>query len=204
MSGTPIAPVPDLDTIIADVERLVNEAHDFISRGKPPPGAIASEWVPLARKLERRLEHLGHALDEVPAVLWDIVQAGPEGAGDGLHQFPVAWRDYEAKRHAKVLDRLAQIKSTIAGLPKTPPPRIYHHGERSYSLGDNPPVVVTTEEHRVLRAFGTKKRALDTKEILEYVENPSRIMAQLDRKFPGAVRRPGRKGDGYYVRVEPA
>src|SRR5262245_55868244 len=109
MSNTPLAPVPACDTIIADVEQLAVQAHAFIGRSKPPPGAIASEWVPLSRTLNRRLEQLRHWIDEVPAELLDIVLAGPEGAGHGLHRFPVAFRDYEAKRHAKVLELLANI-----------------------------------------------------------------------------------------------
>lgn len=124
-ANTPLAPVPDLDTIVSDVEHLARQAHEFISRGKPPPGAIASEWVPLYRQLKRRLEQLGRAIDEVPAELWDIVQAGPEGAGHGLHLFPVRWQTHEAARHTEVMQRLVEIRSTIAGLPKTPPTTVY-------------------------------------------------------------------------------
>ncbi|HYT94869.1 MAG TPA: hypothetical protein VEL76_39495 [Gemmataceae bacterium] len=119
---TPIAPVLDLDTIVADVEQLTIQAHDFIARDKPTYRQIASEWVPTCTKLKRRLQQLRHWIDEVPAELWDIMLAGRDGGGLG-GQLPLdVWREYEAKRHAKVLEMLANIKSTLAGSPKPPPP----------------------------------------------------------------------------------
>jgi hypothetical protein len=81
---------------------------------------------------------------------------------------------------------------------------IHHHGNRSYSLGNWAPIIVTAEEHSALRAFAEHRAALNTKALEGYVSNVSRIMGQLVRKFPGAVRRPVRKGDGYYIEVKAA
>ena len=81
---------------------------------------------------------------------------------------------------------------------------IHHHGERSYSLDNQPPVIVSAEEHSILGAFAGAKKALSTRALENCVANVSRVMRQLATKFPGAVRMPKTKGDGYYVRVEPA
>lgn len=111
-SETPIAPVPDLDTIVADVERLVKEAHEFIARGGPVP-RIASEWVTLCAKLNRRLRQLQQFVDEVPPVLWDIAFAGRDGGGLGGQMQPEVWREYEAQRHASSLEQFANIKKML-------------------------------------------------------------------------------------------
>src|SRR4051812_14292630 len=101
MSGnTPIGPVPDPDTILGDVEQLAKEAHTFIALDKPTHREIASEWVPICAKLKRRLQQLGHWIDDVPAELWEIVLAGRDGSGLGGQIQPDVWREYEAKRHA--------------------------------------------------------------------------------------------------------
>ena len=82
---------------------------------------------------------------------------------------------------------------------------IQHHGARSYSFGGKPPIVVTREEAGVLSVFAASGgAALNTKDLEKHVSNVSRIMGQLDIKFPGAVRRPDHKGEGYYIHVEPA
>jgi hypothetical protein len=114
-SDTPVSLVPERGTIISDVEQLAMQAHEFICRDRPTTSEISTEWVTLCRKMKRRLEQLRQTVDEVPAELWDIVLAGKEGAGLGIP--PGIWRVYEARRHAKVLERIAQIKATIAGLP---------------------------------------------------------------------------------------
>lgn len=112
-SETPIALVPGLDTILADVEQLAKEAHTFITCDKQTHRQVASEWVPLCTKLKRRLRNLQQFVDEVPPVLWDIVFAGRDGGGLGGQMQPEMWREYEAQRHANVLEQIANIKSAI-------------------------------------------------------------------------------------------
>jgi hypothetical protein len=75
-------------------------------------------------------------------------------------------------------------------------------------LNEQPPETVTGEEDCILTVFLNADHSWITKELSEAsgVNNVSRVMKQLARKFPGAVRTPGREGKsrGYYVRVQPA
>jgi hypothetical protein len=140
-SDTPIAPVPGLDTILADVEQLAKEAHTFIARDKPTHRQIASEWVPICTKLKRRLQQLGHWIDEVPAELREIVLAGRDGGGLSGTLPPGVWREHEAKRHAKILEQLANIKSTLATVPPDPPLRL--DGDQAAGLEDDDKSILT-------------------------------------------------------------
>lgn len=80
---------------------------------------------------------------------------------------------------------------------------VWHQGGKSYSLSKGRPIVVSTEEHNVLTAFLNNCRALDTKELQKFAANPSRVVAQLEKKFPGSVQKPSRKGEGYIIQVRP-
>lgn len=98
-------------------------------------------------------------------------------------------------------DRLAFLDPSRAAPTATP--TVIHHGERSYSHAGNRPIIVSNEQHNALRAFAAAKAALDTKALENSgVSNVSRVMADLARKFPGAVQFPEGKGTGYYVAVE--
>ena len=92
----------------------------------------------------------------------------------------------------------------VRGIDKAYPqlPTIWYHGERSYSLNDGVPVVVSHSEHDMLKAFLNKENALDTSQLEKTVGNPSRVCTQLAKRFHGAVRTPGKvKGAGYFIRV---
>lgn len=80
---------------------------------------------------------------------------------------------------------------------------VTYHGDKSYSL-NGPPIVVSHQEDIVLREFLECQRALATQVLQRCVENPSRVIKQLEEKFPTAVRRPQKKGDGYFIRVQQA
>jgi hypothetical protein len=89
--------------------------------------------------------------------------------------------------------------------PPPDPPTIWYHGERSYSIDRLNPVTVTIEENSLLTLFVERDAALDTATLTRKsgVTNVSRVMGQLAKKFPGAMRNPGRKGkgEGYYASV---
>jgi hypothetical protein len=156
------------------------------------------------------------AVREEHAVLWVLApSATAVDWSAGIRELWELWRRElketvappprpDATNYHEARDALDLFHRAVETLSGEEPSTVYHHGEHSYSLGDTPPVVVTTEEHYALQAFMTTRRALDTKELQQRVSNPCRIMKQLDRKFPGAAQRPGRKGDGYYIRVLPA
>jgi hypothetical protein len=81
-------------------------------------------------------------------------------------------------------------------------PTVFYHGERSYSMDGQTPVNVSVEKHRALLAFLDRNRALDTVALKRFgMSNPTVVMKKLDRQFPGAVRTPANKGDGYFIRV---
>ena len=121
--------------------------------------------------------------------------------------------DLEALLRADV-ERLG-VKNTTPGGSGAPTPMepvgqavlaersVHSHGNRSYSLDNDQPIMVSIEEDSILRAFAAAKSALGTKALEEHVENVSRVMNRLSEKFPGAVRMPERRGDGYFIRVEP-
>jgi hypothetical protein len=79
---------------------------------------------------------------------------------------------------------------------------VWYHGGRSYSTNQVTPVLVRTEQHNALGAFLDGKEAKDTKTLEKAgVSNVTTVMNALAERFPGAVRRPKRKGEGYFVRV---
>ncbi len=82
---------------------------------------------------------------------------------------------------------------------------ILYHGGQSYSMEGKDPINVSPTEHSVLQAFLVSNRALVTKELEQWAANPSKTMAMLAKKFPGAIRIPGKdqKGNGYFARVKP-
>jgi hypothetical protein len=77
---------------------------------------------------------------------------------------------------------------------------ILYYGERAYSINAKP-VVVTTEEHNLLQCFLDRRIALATDDLEKVVANAARVIGQLEKRFPGAVQRPKRKGEGYSLRV---
>lgn len=87
---------------------------------------------------------------------------------------------------------------------ETPAPMesIWYHGERSYSFHECIPVVVSNEQHAILKLFLDREAALDTDALKNTVSNVAKVIKTLAEKFPGTVRRPGgNKGEGYYIRV---
>jgi hypothetical protein len=62
-------------------------------------------------------------------------------------------------------------------------------------------VVVSAGAAYVLEAFAKDQKALETRALEKLVPNVTRVIDQIEAKFPGAVRRPGRKGEGYFIRV---
>jgi hypothetical protein len=79
-----------------------------------------------------------------------------------------------------------------------------HHGDRGYSAEGCDPVRVSREAAHVLEAFAKAQTALETRALEKLVPNVARLIGQIEAKFPGAVRRPRRKGEGYFIRVLPA
>jgi hypothetical protein len=83
-------------------------------------------------------------------------------------------------------------------------PTIWYHGEKSYSTDGNIPVIVSSEQHNLLKAFLDGKIALDTEALSNKgVCNVAAVVDKIVEQFgAGPVRRPGRrKGSGYYIRV---
>jgi hypothetical protein len=82
-------------------------------------------------------------------------------------------------------------------------PVIWQYGERSYALEGAPPIVVSVEHESILREFKKAKAALNTRTLEKCVANVARVMKQISKLLPGAVRFPsrGRKGTGYYIDV---
>ena len=62
-------------------------------------------------------------------------------------------------------------------------------------------MVVTPEEHGILNLFCDRPAALDTKALTRGATNPSKVINQIDSKFPRRVRKPKKKGEGYFIPV---
>jgi hypothetical protein len=82
-------------------------------------------------------------------------------------------------------------------------PTVWYHGGQSYSPDGVTPVLVSNELHNLLKAFLDRNEALDTKTLEKAgVGNATLVVDKIVKKFSGkAVRRPERKGDGYFIRV---
>jgi hypothetical protein len=96
------------------------------------------------------------------------------------------------------------LEMTILAQLKKQTVTVWHHGERCYSAEGCDPVIVSVQEASVLDAFAKARTALDTRALEKIVSNVARVIGQIDARFPGAVRRPGKKGEGYFIRVLPA
>ncbi len=142
--------------------------------------------------------------------LWDETHCLAEGQGGrklrklskAIDALQMAVREYMpvvAQARKDVLKRPQPSGDTgVAG------PIIWHHGTQSYSVDGGVPVMVSREEANILSAFLKAGAALDTRALERHVSNVARVLSQLKDKFPGAVRFPHRKGEGYYICVRPA
>ena len=133
----------------------------------------------LPKNLDYKSE--GHILEEIEAILDDLI--------------------LEQRQTAIPIETLLEnIDRKLPTLPVADP-AIISHGNLSYASGGAKPIVVTVEENAVLQKFLASKTAMTTKRLEGLVSNVARVIKQLQRKFPGAVRRPETKGDGYYIAV---
>jgi hypothetical protein len=96
------------------------------------------------------------------------------------------------------------LEKTISAELTKPTVTVWHHGERSYSAECCDPIVVSSGEAYVLAAFAEAQRALDTPSLEKKVPNVARVIGQIGARFPGVVRWPGKRGEGYFIRVLPA
>jgi hypothetical protein len=80
---------------------------------------------------------------------------------------------------------------------------IWYHGGMSYSLDGLCPVLVSKEQHFVLKSFLDSDEARGTKQLEMAVPNVSDVIGKIVKTFgKTAVRQPHRKkGSGYFIRV---
>jgi hypothetical protein len=103
-----------------------------------------------------------------------------------------------------LLDSLDAVLRDLKGSAKAGgAPTIWFHNGMSYSVDRRTPQLVSHEVHNILKAFLGGAEAIGTAALEhEGVNNVTKAMGKIEKLFgPGAVRRPGRKGDGYYIRV---
>jgi hypothetical protein len=207
---------------LRDAVKRLADAADFAEHYEPKKGEGLQDLTQERHAVERL------ATPEMP-----LPVANPENWTARLHEAAREVNEYmvarrqgrrppkpsAAVRHLRAChETLCKIPFEFYGNPKlvkrfrdaltpaTPPatPTLYHHSDRSYSLAGGTPTVVSPEEHNILCAFLKAGGALDTRALEKHASNAARIIRQLDKKFPGAVRRPQKKGEGYYIRVESA
>lgn len=105
----------------------------------------------------------------------------------------------------------APLKAVVNALAKTTQPpvessagpaTIWYHAERSYSVDGCNPVVLSREQHNILKAFLNSDVALGHAALTNAgVSNVAKTIKGLASKFPGTIRTPASKGEGYYIRV---
>jgi len=83
------------------------------------------------------------------------------------------------------------------------PVPVQHHGGKSYSIVGQSPIVVSRAQDDILQEFAAAGAALDTKALERVVANVARVIAQINKKLPGAVCLPKDRGQGYYIHVLP-
>jgi hypothetical protein len=144
------------------------------------------------------IDRLGNA--ELARRLFNFLPDGPDDWAVWL----VSPHDCRAAQVPEQLARVAdwcERQSQLPDDPPQPPGVVCYHGELSYSADGHNPITVSNEMGNVLEAFRKERRSLGTPELAKKVANPSKVMSQIGKKFPDAVRKPVSKGDGYFVRV---
>jgi hypothetical protein len=108
------------------------------------------------------------------------------------------WKHF-CREHGQLFNRIkVRLKSQHAQASV-----IWFHGDRSYSLDRTNPKALSMEKHHALQAFLESGTTLRTRDLTKAgVNNPAKIMRLLESDFPGAIRRPAQKRDGYYARVK--
>lgn len=153
----------------------------------------------LRKRLAAEQQRLAGARDAVSEVgaAWDWVSstAADIRAREAEEAAELLADAIERRREAKK----TEIDTTTGNLEQ--PATIWFHGEQSYSIDGKTPKAVSREQHNILKEFTDRDVALTTEALKNAVSNVSRVMKNLDVEFPGAVRRPAAKGDGYYIRV---
>jgi hypothetical protein len=115
----------------------------------------------------------------------------------------------EDLRDEAIVNLQAWLQEIDAALPtgqtqaaQQGPPTAWYHCGLSYSTDRISPIQVSHEQHNALNGFLDGNEALDTQKLESNgVSNVSKVMKKLAQLFPGAVRRPSAKGEGYYIRV---
>jgi hypothetical protein len=170
-------------------------------------GGPAPEGFPQLTSLIDAREIGGSDFYDTPGNAYDEFAAIARDGNGGLRDELFGHDDESGRALFQALDDsehfLSSAMQWAAGVQTTTPPKLIAHGNRSYSIDGVKPIVVTSEENSVLQAFTTSKAAMTTKQLEKHVANVCRVMKRLDKRFPGAVLFPKRKGDGYYVNVCP-
>jgi hypothetical protein len=99
----------------------------------------------------------------------------------------------------------SQLMTESADTPEDEGSRstIWYHGGKSYSADGQTPICVSTEMHNVLGRFLDREEAVGTRELMKAgVSNVATVVNAIAAKFGShAIRRPSKKGDGYFIRV---
>jgi hypothetical protein len=214
-----IAGVPEHE---ATLERMT-AARIALARDLPAfgtmPAASAHELVfglPLifTRRWNRYARPAAAETPPTPSASWKLVLYAPQegmNAESFLDDAHLCLHGYDPlPLHAELKLEYAKAAELIEAA-KPPPPAIWHHGKRAYSIDGMNSLVVTIEEDYILQTFLKAGRAMDTREIQNEsgVTNVSRVIGQLcngyGKVFAAAIRTPeGRKGSGgYLIRVRP-
>jgi hypothetical protein len=189
--------------------RCAREANELLAKlfAIDHPGTESMSIIRQLRQLMPKLD----ALTNVPPALCEIIAAGPDGAGLGMHLQPVSalWPEYRKQLHEAASASLESVVRDAESADDGELPTIWFHAERQYSIDRKTPFVVSDELDSILQAFLESQGAMETSDIEDKagVTNVSRAMRDLaewnESVFKQAIRIPSGKGKGgYFVRVK--
>jgi hypothetical protein len=158
-----------------------------------------------------RYTHAINGLQKLPPYLRDDWYAILKNLHDTYEKLVSASNQMSAEETAGKLEdlqRTAERDWRILRPTDTEPPpadstaTIWFHGGQSYSIDGTTPKAVSREQHNALKMFLDTGQAITTRALENAgVSNVAKVMKKLDTAFPGAIRKPKKRGDGYYICV---
>jgi hypothetical protein len=184
----PTEPDPGFQKMIDDYLRFLDQA----ARGPAEPRSIDPRFQVMIDDALRWLNAAERRLSEAEQGPAKMVPVEKEYQGEsGLRNFVDALAEKWAEQSAKHDE-------------EKEPPTIWSHGERSYSTDGRMPILVSDEQDNILQCFLERDIALDTDGLTNKsgTVNVTTAISRIVEKFgEGAIRRPKKKGDGYFIRV---
>jgi hypothetical protein len=159
---------------------------------------LAIELPRESRSIIRRLRHLLPKLenltDVIPA-LHEIIEAGPDGAGCGMHQNPASWSEYRKQLHELALQWLTPLWSNVTFANDSPENGVmlvdggFEYGGKFHSLKGRPLQMLNAILHAPNNRM-TREKLRNAMEVDDQaVTYPDQVISDTAGKLRSALRR---------------